>query len=1195
MSDLILGEAGPATDDTPTVISKGPPAHQAITTVPSGEVLGGSVRGRRLAHFELIEPIGVGGMAAVLRARDTQLDRIVALKILPPEMAGESENVRRFHQEARAAARLDHENIARVFFCGEDQRLHFIAFEFVEGENLRTLLERRGRLPVAEALHYMLQIAAGLDHAAARGVVHRDIKPSNIIISPNGRAKLVDMGLARSQGPQSDKGLTQSGVTLGTFDYISPEQALEPRDADVRSDIYSLGCTFYHTLTGQPPVPDGTAAKKLHHHQHVPPLDPRLLNPEVPDAVAAILARMMAKDPKDRYQRPEHLVQHLLQVAQQVGAPADVPPGVLFVDAPLPTPPQKRLGLLAALAAGGLAAVLLLLSFLPAGFDSVLSLGPGPTLRGPAPADRKPDKEPPPAIARVETAVVRDENALRAALKAQKPLVKLAGTITLSEPLTVKAATEVLTLESADPQSPAIVRAHCSGDGMAPDDWAGLLVKQGSVTFRNLRFELDVPEPPDRLLAGVAVTGARQVTFQRCSFVQRNKGPAEDRAAAGGTPKTTGTIFGLRMADSSPPVASVAVQAVPRRDGDAKADAGPPVVTLDQCFFAGGHTAVHVRGSAQVISGNCAFGPHGVLFHVHCPEGASPDLLLRHCSAFVRGPAFRIGGGAGESFCYITVNYCLFSNPDSAVPQDSVPCLIRQTSGSVKVKYAQTRACYHNLYAFLVGGAGADDGIFEWTRFEEFAHSTSPRSTNLPPGQHPWQASDPLGRLDAASPFARANQDAFRINARLPELREGTQGEAAKRPLGVQQCVWGSFLTEALKPLEAPGPRPVNVAAGTKVVDPKATVGVAGKVYKSLNSALADARPGDVILLRVNGPLPVEPVAFKKPDLRVTIRADKGYRPVLQLSTETLDYEAALFRLPHGELRLEQVAVELNPGKQEYKSLSVVTVAGGGLCVFKECLFTLRGGGGTAVSVATLEGSDAKMMPMTDTRPVPRLHFQDCFIRGAGDLVRVPQSRPVEVKAEDSAVALAGSFLVVGDNKEPAAAEAQVQLRRVTTYLKDHLIRLEDHNTAGKGLVKMHFEARDCLFASAAGRSLVHLDGEISREQMERVFDCQGEHNAYSGFVDFLDIKSVMQDTPPVRLKGPEWGTFAKESEKASRFVQLKFDFEAAGSSLAGLRPGQLRPQSDETLEGYGADLDRLARLLGLLPIEELEAEAADQ
>src|SRR5262249_50358867 len=351
---LPAGAGAPRTD-SPRTFPNRPPLQQVQRAIQApaakaGEVVSRNFRGRSLAHFELLEPIGIGGMAAVLRARDRQLDRFVALKILPPDMANDPENIRRFHQEARAAARLDHENIARVFFCGEDQRLHFIAFEFVEGQNLRTVLERRGRLPVPEAIHYMLQIATGVAHAAERGVIHRDIKPSNIIITPTGRAKLVDMGLARSLGPQPEHGLTQSGVTLATFDYISPEQALEPRDADVRSDIYSLGCTFYHALTGQPPVPDGTAAKKLHHHQHVPPVDPRQLNPEIPDEVASILGRMMHKDPEARYQRAEHLVQHLLLVAQKLGAVTTVPDGVLFVDAPLPAPPRPRLLVLAGLA-----------------------------------------------------------------------------------------------------------------------------------------------------------------------------------------------------------------------------------------------------------------------------------------------------------------------------------------------------------------------------------------------------------------------------------------------------------------------------------------------------------------------------------------------------------------------------------------------------------------------------------------------------------------------------------------------------------------------------------------------------------------------------------------------------------------------------------------------------------------------------
>ena len=210
----------PAPDDAPTVITK--PA--APAAAPAA--------GKRIGPYEVIEPIGAGGMAAVLKARDVDLGRVVALKLLPPDAARDSETVTRFKQEARAAARLDHDAVARVYACGEDNGQHFIAFEFVEGKTLRALIDERGTIPPAECVRYLLDVAAGLAHAADRGVVHRDVKPSNVIITPSGRAKLVDMGLARHRDATSvNGGVTRSGTTLGTFDYISPEQAMDPRSS----------------------------------------------------------------------------------------------------------------------------------------------------------------------------------------------------------------------------------------------------------------------------------------------------------------------------------------------------------------------------------------------------------------------------------------------------------------------------------------------------------------------------------------------------------------------------------------------------------------------------------------------------------------------------------------------------------------------------------------------------------------------------------------------------------------------------------------------------------------------------------------------------------------------------------------------------------------------------------------------------
>jgi hypothetical protein len=1183
LANLTLGQPVDASDDMPTVVSKGPPVQHAVAPGPA-ELLNGSLRGRRLAHFELIEAIGVGGMAAVLRARDTQLDRIVALKILPPEMAVEPENVRRFHQEARAAARLDHENIARVFFCGEDQRLHFIAFELVEGENLRMLLERRGRLPVAEAIHYMLQVAAGLDHAAARGVVHRDIKPSNIIISANGRAKLVDMGLARSLGHHGDKGLTQSGVTLGTFDYISPEQALEPRDADVRSDIYSLGCTFYHMLTGQAPVPEGTAAKKLHHHQHIAPLDPRVLNPEIPDIVAAILARMMAKDPKGRYQRPEHLVAHLIQAAQQLGVAPEVPQGgVLFVDTPLPNPPQKRLGLMTALAAGGLGAVLAILAFLPAQPDAVAV----PQVKAAADASAKRPNdaaglEEDGGVAVIPAAgqsVIENEAGLKAALEKAVPPARivLGSQITLSEGgLKLKGSAEhSLTLESRGPRDFTTIHMSYLSDLDRPRLWAGLIVEGGSVTFKNIVFVLRADETPYSVVAAVAVKAARQVTFYRCAFVQ--EAPSEP------------FLLSRRVL----PAASIAI--------DHPEGGDRPRVLLEQCYFARGQTAVAVNGSAEVYPTSCAFGPHGALFHVRGRDKPfNARLTLVSCSAFVvHGPAFRLDD-AGS--CQVSVKSCIFSCPATGgrSKDHDDPQLVRQTAPAAHCSFTDQRTCYHGLDVYWVVDKERPDLVAEWARFRQLARpvpgpditSWSWRGQKVP---SPWVSDNPLADLRADQPLDRKNQKAFRVNPKEPELRQ--QRPDGSRPLGVQQCVWGAYHDlDDLPVAMAPGPRP-----GEKIVDPTAETG--GGVYSSLALAVVAAKPGDVILLRHTGALPLQPILLNDPEVILTIRPDKGCRPVLTLAGSTLQIEAALFRLTHGQLKLEGLQVELAPAKEGFRSQSVVAVAGNGQCSFTDCLITLRRASeaalrDVALSVVTLEGADAKMMPMPESRAsIPRLHFQSCLVRGEGDLIRAPQLRPVEVKMEQAAVALDGSFLAAsGSDAGPADAAVTLELKSVTTYLTGHLVALEDRKL-GRGLVPTRVTAHKCLFAAAAtgpGKALIHLEGLDGRDQMQRAFAWSGEQNIYSGFDNILDQLPDpvrMADGAPLRLDRRDWGmTFHDNEDSRSRFVQLKLACEPLRDGLLRqLLPLQLRPKAPELPDGCGASLEQLARSLGLLAQEDTE------
>jgi hypothetical protein len=334
-SSVTPGMSAPAIVPTDkTVISKRPPVDSPLPLLATPQSLGQALIGKTLDHYELVEFVGGGGMGAVFRSIDTRLGRTVAVKVLSRDHTDE-ETIKRFRNEAQSAARLDHPNIARVYFVGEAEGWNYIVFEFIEGTNLRDIVDTRGPLPLEVALDYTLQIAEALDHASNRDVVHRDIKPSNVLVTPGGQAKLVDMGLARlHQVESSSEDLTASGVMLGTFDYISPEQARDPRSADVRSDIYSLGCTLYFMLTGQAPFPEGTAVQKLLKHNSEEPPDLRLFRPEIPPPVTALVGRMLSKRPSQRQQTPQELIGEVLALAQQIGLGGLRKPGVAVAVSP---------------------------------------------------------------------------------------------------------------------------------------------------------------------------------------------------------------------------------------------------------------------------------------------------------------------------------------------------------------------------------------------------------------------------------------------------------------------------------------------------------------------------------------------------------------------------------------------------------------------------------------------------------------------------------------------------------------------------------------------------------------------------------------------------------------------------------------------------------------------------------------------
>ena len=858
--------------------------------------------GDRLDSFEIQQAIGVGGMGAVFRALDVRLDRFVALKVLPPAQAFEAENVRRFYQEGRAAARLDHENIARVFTIGQDQGLHYIAFEYIDGTTIRQRVEQFGPLPVAEAINFTLQIAGALVHASERGVVHRDIKPSNIIVTAHGRAKLVDMGLARRfEREGADDGLTQSNMTLGTFDYISPEQARDPRSVDVRSDLYSLGCTIYHMLTGQPPFPGGTVLQKLLSHREEPAPDVRGLNPGVPADLAAIVLKLMAKDPDRRYQSPEQLVRDLLTLAGALGLRSISPEGLVWMSAAPRSPGWERhlFWGIPAVALGLIVAVLVWMGRDPDG-DPLLALPPEPPefnapavprpvatspAAGASTADRGGNADPtaPETVPELASATssraaaepstsnlpprerrVRSDEDLRRVLRSELP----GTTIVLADngPYRLSTATGLgpiradLTIRAAPDTHPVLQPA--SPDEFALDPGPLLHFEGGRATIEGVTFNLGLAGSS----AGPAIRAeGTALTLSRCEV----KGAGRPAA-----------IELIAPAPSTGPGSSASASS-------AASEAARMPVLLETCTLGGGRVGVSARGPVTLGLRDCSIASRGPAIWFNngpsqsgsaipdfgfetTPTPASPAgppvrarLELEHVSLVAGAePVFRFDGTAIQ-----VVASDLLVAPPRALDFGSGRTTLVAIDDPDRLHWMGFGNLYARIGVYLQPSDGASDRprIFE---FDDWAGGSSIGEVRSAPStQHVWVEDDPGAALTRDLPAAQAFRPA---TAAMRAGDRAASGPAAS-VVGARRGPSG--------PIEPVEP---TVASNTRQADPALLTGFDPDPMDLGPMTLAPG-PGDPPVAGTSAPpsvpgsRPIEPVEGEvPPTFRAVAPADPG-------------------------------------------------------------------------------------------------------------------------------------------------------------------------------------------------------------------------------------------------------------------------------------------------------------------------------